>query len=58
MSDIKVGIIEDEMIIGQGIYDALEQLGYKPCEPAGNYTEALEMIDKEQPDILLIDILY
>jgi DNA-binding LytR/AlgR family response regulator len=56
MSNIKVGIIEDEMIIGQGIYDALEQLGYMPVEPVGNYTEAMEMIDREQPDILLIDI--
>jgi len=56
MANIKVGIVEDEMLIGEGIADALTQLGYIPTEPAVSYTEALEMIAKEQPDILLIDI--
>ncbi len=56
MNGIKVGIVEDEMVIAQGISDALEQLGYTPTEPALSYTEALEMVAAEQPDILLIDI--
>ena len=56
MANIKVGIVEDEMLIGEGIAAALSQLGYLPTEPAVSYTEALEMIQREQPDILLIDI--
>lgn len=56
MAGIKVGIVEDEMLIGEGIAQALTQLGYIPTEPAISYTEALEMISREQPDILLIDI--
>jgi DNA-binding LytR/AlgR family response regulator len=56
MANVKVGIVEDEMIIAQGIADALEQLGYAVTEPAVSYTEALEMIMRETPDILLIDI--
>lgn len=56
MSHIKVGIVEDEMIIAEGIASTLEQLGYIPTEPAVSYTEALEMIARDAPDVLLIDI--
>jgi len=56
MSKIKVGIVEDEMIIALGIAEALNELGYTATEPANNYTEALEMIANEKPDILLLDI--
>jgi len=54
---IKVGIVEDEMIIAQGILNALHDLGYDTTEPAISYTEALGMIIEEKPDILLIDIV-
>ena len=56
MTKIKVGIVENDMIIAQGIADALTQLGYAATEPAVSYTEALEMIARERPDILLLDI--
>jgi DNA-binding LytR/AlgR family response regulator len=56
MSKIKVGIVEDEMIIALGIAEALGELGYDTTDPANNYTEALEMIASEKPDILLLDI--
>jgi DNA-binding LytR/AlgR family response regulator len=56
MATIKVGIVEDDMLIGQSIANTLRQLGYEPTEPAISYTEALEMIEQERPDILLLDI--
>lgn len=56
MSKIKVGIVEDEMIIALGISDALKDLGYEVATIANNYTQALEIIEAEQPDILLLDI--
>ncbi len=56
MINTKVGIVEDEMIIGRGISDALTELGYSVTEPAISYTEALAMIEDEKPDILLLDI--
>lgn len=56
MSKIKVGIVEDEMIIALGITDALKEIGYEVTEPANNYTQALQMISREKPDILLLDI--
>jgi len=56
MAKIKVGIVEDDMLIADGIVHALTQLGYDSAEPAISYTDALLMIEKEQPDILLLDI--
>ncbi len=56
MSKIKVGIVEDELIIAQGITNALRSMGYDTTEPAITYVEALLMIQEQRPDILLIDI--
>ena len=56
MSKIKVGIVEDEMIIALGITETLKELGYEPTQPANNYTQAMQMIAREKPDILLLDI--
>ena len=56
MAKIKVGIVEDEMLIAQEIASALTTFGYNVTEPAISYTEALGMIVSEQPDILLLDV--
>src|SRR5436305_5809772 len=56
MSKIKVGIVEDEMIIALGLIETLKGIGYEPGKPATNYTEALKMVAEEKPDILLLDI--
>lgn len=56
MANIKIGIVEDELLIAHGIMQTLVSLGYETTEPAINYTEALGMIVSEQPDILLLDI--
>jgi len=44
------------MLIAESIRMALTELGYETTEPAISYTEALEMIRQDQPDILLLDI--
>jgi DNA-binding LytR/AlgR family response regulator len=53
---IKVGIVEDQMIIAASLAETLEQLGYSPTEPAASFTEAIKMIETERPDIILLDI--
>ncbi len=55
-SEIKIGIVEDELLIAEKIKRILENMGYHTCEPAGKYNEALEMIKSEKPDLLLLDI--
>jgi len=56
MSTLKIGIVEDEFIIAEHIANILIKLGYEVAEPAGSFAEAIEMIEDEKPDLLLIDI--
>jgi DNA-binding LytR/AlgR family response regulator len=56
MNEIKIGVVEDEMIIAKSIVSTLLALQYKVIEPTANYKEAIEMIDAAQPDLLLLDI--
>lgn len=56
MSKLKVLVVEDEIIIADNICNALRDLGYETLEPAINYTEALIAIEKEKPDIAILDI--
>ncbi len=57
MKKVKVGIVEDEGVIAENLLVVLEDIGYQTCEPASSYDEALEMIETEHPDIVLLDIM-
>lgn len=56
MSVLKIGIVEDELVIARTILNTLNELGYTHCGPAINYTEAMEMLERDKPDLLLLDI--
>jgi len=56
MKKIKVGIVEDEMIIAETISLALKKLGYLPTKPAYSYESAISMLEEEAPEIVLLDI--
>ena len=56
MEKLKIGIVEDEVIIADHLAVILLKLGYNVVEPAASYTEAIVMIEKEMPDLLLLDI--
>jgi DNA-binding LytR/AlgR family response regulator len=56
MSILKIGVVEDELVIGRTIINTLNELGYSHCGPAINYTEAMEMLEQDKPDLLLLDI--
>jgi DNA-binding LytR/AlgR family response regulator len=56
MATIKIGIVEDEIVIARTIENTLEELGYEYCGPADSYTDALAMIASEKPDLLLLDV--
>ena len=53
---VKILIVEDEIVIADNICDVLEDLGYEALEPAINYTEAVQTLEDEQPDIAMLDI--
>lgn len=56
MERIKVGIVEDEMIIADTICLALQNLNYDYCKPANSFAKAIQMIENEKPNIVLLDI--
>jgi DNA-binding LytR/AlgR family response regulator len=53
---IRIGIVEDEMIISETIALALEQLGYQIAGVVGTYKEAITMIQNARPDLVVLDI--
>ena len=57
MSPLKIGIVEDELLTAKSIAIALSKVGYTPLKPARNYTDALLMVEQQQPDLLLLDIV-
>ncbi|WP_010677662.1 response regulator transcription factor [Bacillus timonensis] len=56
---IKIVIVDDEILIRQGIKHYLnwEQEGYQIVGEASNGKEALEIIERNQPDIVITDIV-
>ena len=56
MEKVKILVVEDEIIIADSICNALNELGYHALEPAINFTEAIESIESERPDIAILDI--
>ncbi len=56
MAVLKIGVVEDELVIARTLLNTLVELGYACCGPAISYTEALEMFDCDKPDLVLLDI--
>lgn len=56
MSQVKILVVEDEVVIADNICMILEDLGYEVLEPAINYEEALETIREDIPDLAILDI--
>ncbi len=56
MSKIKILIVEDEVVIADHISMILEHLGYEPLRPVIDYDKAIESIEKNEPDIAILDI--
>ncbi|MCB9252509.1 MAG: response regulator [Flavobacteriales bacterium] len=55
-NNIKIGIVEDDLLMSQLISNTLINLGYNITSVASNYDDAIKMIENEKPDILLLDI--
>ncbi|MTI33640.1 LytR/AlgR family response regulator transcription factor [Xanthovirga aplysinae] len=56
MENLKVLIVEDELIIAEDMQMMLEQLGYSVTGIAISYTEAIKILEFELPDIVMVDI--
>jgi CheY-like chemotaxis protein len=56
LSNRKVLVVEDEMIIAMLIEDMLDEFGCKLVGPATNVPRALELIAKESIDVAVLDL--
>jgi two-component system response regulator LytT len=56
MNPIKILIVEDELLIATNLKLILEDMGYAPMEPVGTKEQAIETLQKENPDLALLDI--
>jgi CheY-like chemotaxis protein len=56
LSNRRVLVVEDEMMIAMLIEDMLEEFGCKLLGPATNVPRALELIGKENVDIAVLDL--
>jgi len=49
-------LVEDEMVVGMFMQELLETIGYRPTDPVGRLSEAMEMATKERFDGAILDM--
>lgn len=57
MSDYKVLVVEDELLVAADIEESLELLGYSVVGTVATGKDAIESVKKHLPDIILMDIM-
>lgn len=55
-TDLKIAIIEDEPLIADHIEQYVLDAGFKPVGIADNFSDAKQLFQKENPDLILLDI--
>jgi len=53
---VRILIIEDELIISQDMTTMLTKMGYEVIGDAMDYDEAIEILERETPDLILLDV--
>lgn len=56
MKSLNIYIVEDEPLITATVATALKKQGFKVMGDSDEFEEALEQIDKQRPDLVLLDI--
>ena len=56
MSIKKVLLVEDEAFVAMSLTRALPRFGYEVCCVLASGEEAIQRLEKEQPDVVLMDI--
>ena len=56
MADISILIVEDEFIIAEDIKNQFKKIGYEVTGVAKSYNKAIDLLNAELPDLVLIDI--
>jgi len=56
MTEVKILIVEDDDVLARIITWRLTNLGYLVCGRASSGAEAMDLLVREQPDLILMDI--
>ena len=56
MSRVDILIVEDETVVALDIQDAILSMGYNCIGMVTNYSEVLEVVQRREPTIILMDI--
>lgn len=57
MAKVRVLVVEDESIVAKDIQNTLKRLGYQVTATVSNGNKAIESIEENRPDIILMDIM-
>ena len=57
MDKYKILVVEDERIVGEDIKNSLIRIGYDVLDVISSSEKALQFIDKNPPDLVLMDIV-
>lgn len=52
----RILVVDDEVIIADDLCSALDKLGYEALEPALSYKQAIEVLNSESVDLVILDI--
>lgn len=53
---MRIGIVEDELLVAESMSEMLRELGYEVSRPAISYSRAIKMMEEFKPDLVLMDI--
>jgi CheY-like chemotaxis protein len=56
MTTKRILLVEDEAFVAMSLSRALPRLGYQICRVLASGEEALESVETDQPDLILMDI--
>lgn len=56
MANFKILLVEDEELYADKVEMLIDKLGYQHLGTADNSTDALSLIEKERPDLILMDV--
>jgi two-component system, LytTR family, response regulator len=57
VDNLKILVVEDEVVVSMMISDILENIGYSVLPPVNNYESAVKSIMENGPDLVLLDII-
>jgi two-component system, LytTR family, response regulator LytT len=57
MAKVKILVVEDESIVAKDIQNSLKKLGYQVPTTVSSAEKAIEEIEENRPDLVLMDIM-